>query len=142
MCEDGTVSHCYAITASGTRQTTTTRELLKEELTTTTRPPTTTTPVFKYSCPFECCEGENVYEDRLCPDGYTCVDNSCQLSGNVGGLFGGEPTGVEEKGVNWRLILEVLGGIAVIAFALIVIVKISRRGTTWEDLYSKWGRRR
>ena len=37
----------------------------------------TTTTLSKQSCPYDCCESEDMYYDRGCPKNYVCESNTC-----------------------------------------------------------------
>ena len=48
------------------------------EVSITTTSTTITTTTIKKECPFECCENEKIYKDKLCPSGQSCLSEICQ----------------------------------------------------------------
>lgn len=105
-------------------------------ITATTTPigTSTTTNIFKQDCPFDCCQGEDSFNDKSCDSGFQCVANTCQsVSQNPqsggGSLF------------SWSIIVPLILIVIFLPLFLFFFI-LKRKQNEWKKLYEKWRRPR
>jgi hypothetical protein len=98
-------------------------------VTTTTIKQTTTTIVGKKECPYECCENENQYKDKECPEKNICTKNKCV------------PLVDNREVVDYKFYYIIIAILIIFipSFTLFFIFK--KKQTDWKKLYEKWSAR-